>query len=70
MSNPYQILSLEELESNEKIITSKYKELALIWHPDKCKAPNASEMFMKIKVARDILLNPETKSEVDNIIKA
>lgn len=40
----------------EELIKTQYKKLALKWHPDKCKDPDAAQKYCNIKAARDFLL--------------
>jgi curved DNA-binding protein CbpA len=44
--------------------------LALKWHPDRNKAPNAREMFEKIKLASEILLSESLRQIYDEFLKA
>jgi hypothetical protein len=41
----YEILEVTKTEFNEAMLKKKYRELALRLHPDKCKAPGATEAF-------------------------
>ena len=44
--------------------------MAIIWHPDKNKAPNARDMFEKIKLASEILLSDTLRPIYDDLVKA
>jgi DnaJ-class molecular chaperone len=39
------------------ILKSKYRQLALDWHPDKCKKTNAKETFQQISIAYTKLIS-------------
>lgn len=62
----YEILEVSESASDE-VIQMAYKALARKWHPDtQSSNPHAAEDKMKrINHARDILLNPQTRSQYD-----
>ena len=51
--------------ANEDQIKKAYRKLALKFHPDKNKAPNATEAFKKISTAFACLSNPEKKKIYD-----
>jgi DnaJ family protein A protein 1/DnaJ family protein A protein 2 len=60
----YKILGLNRNASSEEI-KKAYKKLALKYHPDKNKTPEAVEMFQLINQANEILSNPEKKETYD-----
>jgi DnaJ-class molecular chaperone len=60
----YHVLGLVK-PSDPTEIKKAYHRLALKWHPDKNKAPEATETFKKISEAYDILSNPEKKEIYD-----
>lgn len=68
MKNYYQIL---QLDYTTEIIEIKkaYRKLALKFHPDKNKSPNAQDIFIKITEAYEILSNYESKKEYDVLYK-
>jgi hypothetical protein len=57
-------LALDELEiwetdvptMDQEFVTKKYRKLALKWHPDKNKDPNATDKFQQINEAHNYLL--------------
>lgn len=64
MKNYYQIL---EIEFNATLadIKKAYRRLALKYHPDKNKNPNASEKFIQITEAYEVLRDIEKRKEYD-----
>ena len=67
---PYKILELEPFKPVEKDVKSAYRRLALVWHPDRNKAPNARDMFEKIKLASEILLSDSLRAIYDDYLRA
>eukprot|EP00871_Galdieria_phlegrea_P005905 jgi/Galph1/801/GphlegSOOS_G5444.1 len=69
MEDPFSVLGLEvpdESEQlNERDVTRAYRKLALKWHPDKNpdNRESAQNMFMKIFVAYETLLDPEKRAQ-------
>ncbi|GFR73811.1 DnaJ-like protein subfamily B member 9 [Elysia marginata] len=60
----YKILGVKR-DANEKQIKKAFRKLALKYHPDKNKDPDAKEKFLKIGKAYDILGDPEKKRKYD-----
>ena len=60
----YKILGLSSSVTKEEI-KKAYRKLALEWHPDKNKAPNAHEMFIKINEAYLILYDEQARAKYD-----
>ncbi|CAG8815136.1 5457_t:CDS:2 [Gigaspora margarita] len=65
--NYYEILGISS-NATEKEIASAYRKLALKYHPDKNKSPDAVERFREIKEAADFLLKEKGKSINSNNI--
>lgn len=64
MTDYYKIL---EINRNADIseVKKAYHKLALKWHPDKNKSPEATEMFKNIGIAYNVLSDPEKKRKYD-----
>ena len=60
----YQVLCVVESVEPEQI-RKAYKRLALQWHPDTCKEPDAHERFIKINEAYKVLIDPEKRKRYD-----
>ncbi|MFT6443345.1 MAG: curved DNA-binding protein CbpA [Salibacteraceae bacterium] len=60
----YKILGLSP-SANKEDIKKAYRKLALEWHPDKNKSPNAHEMFIKINEAYLILYDEQARAKYD-----
>jgi len=58
----YEILKLKPNATLPEIKKS-YRELARVWHPDKCKDFDSTERFQKIKYAYEILSNEKTRTK-------
>ena len=60
----YEILGVNKNSSIEEI-KKKFRKLALEFHPDRNKAPDASEKFKEINEAYQVLVDPEKKKVYD-----
>ena len=67
-SGHYQILGVSNNASNREI-TSAYRKLALKYHPDRNKSPQANEMMLKINTAYGILSDPHKRKQYDYSIQ-
>jgi hypothetical protein len=61
----YDILEVSRSASGDDLKKS-YRHLALKWHPDTNKAPQANEIFKSINEAYTILSNPAKRKEYDS----
>jgi hypothetical protein len=55
MNKYYAVLGLPSTASKEEV-RKKYRQLVLLWHPDKNASPGAAEKFVQITEAYDILM--------------
>mgnify|MGYP003792993693 CR=1 FL=1 len=53
-STLYEVLGIKHSVSDGEV-QKAFRRMAMQWHPDHCKEPDAAEMFMKIKEAYDVL---------------
>ena len=66
-NNLYNILELNK-NATQCEIKKKFKMLALKYHPDKNKEKDANEKFNQIRVAYEILSDPDKKLKYDNMV--
>ncbi len=66
MKDYYIILQLD-FRSDILAVKKAYRRLALKYHPDKNNEPNASQKFIEITEAYEVLRDPEKKKEYDRI---
>jgi molecular chaperone DnaJ len=64
MSDLYQILGIEK-NADDETIKKSFKKLAIQYHPDKNKAPNAEDKFKEVQNAYAILSDPEKRKIYD-----
>jgi len=60
----YEILEVDKKASQEAI-KSAYRRLAMLYHPDKNKLPEAEEMFKGISEAYSVLSDPGKRKQYD-----
>lgn len=60
----YSILGISQAATQEEI-RAGYRRMALQWHPDRCKEPNANTVFLRIKDAYEILSMPAKRFRYD-----
>lgn len=46
-------------------IRTAFKKLALVWHPDKNKSPEATEKFKEINAAHKRMQQPDSEDEIE-----
>ncbi|PRP81678.1 molecular chaperone DnaJ [Planoprotostelium fungivorum] len=60
----YEVLGVNK-DATEQEIKTAYRKLALQYHPDKNKSPDAAARFQEIRTAYSILSSPETRQKYD-----
>lgn len=60
----YQVLGIKKQATQEEI-KNGFRRMAMQWHPDRCKEPNANEIFIRIKEAADILSDTNKRARYD-----
>ena len=65
-STLYAVLGMKQDDADPK---SFYRRMALQWHPDRCKEPNAHEQFIRIQEAYQILSDPTKRAKYDAGLK-
>lgn len=60
----YEVLGVSKSASAEELKRA-YRKLALEWHPDRNKSPQANEKFKEINEAYEVLSDPEKKQKYD-----
>lgn len=60
----YEILEVDK-KASQKDIKSAYRRLAILYHPDKNKLPEAEEKFKGIAEAYSVLSDPDKRKQYD-----
>ena len=60
----YEVLGISK-DADQKSIKDAYHRLAMKWHPDRSKKPDAEERFKEIAKAYAILSKPEKRAQYD-----
>jgi curved DNA-binding protein CbpA len=68
---PYNVLKLDpKSKVTQQDINRAFRNMAKVWHPDKNKAPEARDMFERVKLASQVLLSEELRSVYDKLLEA
>lgn len=62
----YEVLGVSRTASNEEI-KDAYRKLAMQYHPDRNKAPDAEEKFKEISEAYAVLSDPDKRTQYDQL---
>lgn len=62
--NLYSVLGIAQQSSADEI-KSAFRRMARQWHPDVCKEDGASERFMRIKEASEVLMDDDKRARYD-----
>lgn len=58
--DPYEVLGIKR-SAGPQDIRKAYKQLVVLWHPDKNKDPEAEDKFMLIKTAYEVCMDIQYK---------
>ena len=62
----YAILGVDSSASQE-VIEKAFRKAALLWHPDKSRAPDAADRFHEVQKAGEALRDPVARREYDRM---
>lgn len=62
--NYFSLLGITQTASPEEV-TRGYRRMAKLWHPDVCKEEAATDVFIRIKSAYDILKDPDRRARYE-----
>lgn len=68
MKTAYTVLKIRKYSSIENI-KKAYRELSMEYHPDRCKLPNANEIFSEISVYYNYVSTQTKKTNYDKYLK-
>ena len=60
----YEVLGVSKDATDDELRTA-YRKLAMKWHPDRCKDPDAKDKFAEISEAYDVLHDKEKRARYD-----
>ena len=66
MKDYYAILGVED-SADEEQIKSAFRKLAMQYHPDRNKAPDAHQRFVEVTEAYEVLRDPNKRARYDQM---
>ena len=70
MADHYSVLGLPKFTPTSEEIKKSFRKLAIKWHPDKCKAPNANDVFSRISTAYETLYDADSRLVYDRSLRS
>ena len=70
MADHYSVLGLPKFTPTPEEIKKSFRKLAIKWHPDKCKAPNANDVFSRISTAYETLYDADSRLVYDRSLRS
>ena len=70
MADHYALLGLPKFTPTAEEIKKSFRKLAIKWHPDKCKAPNANDVFSRISTAYETLYDADSRRAYDRNLRS
>ena len=68
MKNYYKVLGIN-IEASQMDVKKAFRKLALKYHPDRNKEPNAAHKFIEVTEAYEVLRDPIKRADYDRIYK-